>query len=257
MACPLVRTALTRQSLRTCPLVSSALTRQSLRCCPLVRTALTRLSLRSRPLVRTAFTRQSLRSRPLVRTALDTTKPSLPSDTSARLLPDKAFALVRSFARLWHGKAFVPVRYVRTARRPSKALAFPRPRHSCKVHRSPRNDSLLRTVLPLQQLAHVRPAVRARNQVDAPPVNPTYRLNRGCRSTELDALARYNAVLVTTRCYGLFYHCNHRLTYDPPYESPTRSTHPWLSTTYRHNLGYRSTNLDRPSSCTQRPAPTI
>ena len=257
MACPLVRTALTRQSLRTCPLVSSALTRQSLRCCPLVRTALTRLSLRSRPLVRTAFTRQSLRSRPLVRTALDTTKPSLPSDTSARLLPDKAFALVRSFARLWHGKAFVPVQYVRTARGPSKALAFPRPRHSCKVQRSPRNDSLLRTVLPLQQLAHVRPAVRARNQVDAPPVNPTYRHNRGCRSTELDALARYNAVLVTTRCYGLFYHCNHRLTYDPSYESPTRSTHPWLTTTYRHNLGYRSTILDRPSSCTQRPAPTI
>ena len=68
---------------------------------------------------------------------------------------------------------------------------LPRPRHSCKVQRSPRYDSLLRTVLPLQQLAHVRPAVRARNQVDTPPVNPTYRHNRGCRSTEHDTLARY------------------------------------------------------------------
>ena len=157
----------------------------------------------------------------------DTAKLSFPSDTSARLGG------------------------------PSKALAFPRPRRSCKVQRSPRNDSLLRTVLPLQQLAHVRPAVRARNQADTPPVNPTYRHNRGCRSTELDALARYNAVHVMTRCYGLFYYCNTWLTYDPPYESPTRSTHPWLTTTYRHNQGYRSTNLDRPSSCTQRPAPTI
>ena len=101
-------------------------------------------------------------------------------------------------------------------------------RRSCKVPRSPRNDSLLRTVLPLQQLAHVRPAVRARNQVDTPPVNPTYRHNRGCRSTEHDALARYNAVHVTTRCYGLFYHCNNRLTYDPLYEPETRPTHPRL-----------------------------
>ena len=104
-------------------------------------------------------------------------------------------------------------------------MSIYRTRRSCKVQRSPRNDSLLRTVLPLQQLAHVRPAVRARNQVDTPPVNPTYRHNRGCRSTELDALARYNAVHVTTRCYGLFYHCNNWLTYDPLYEPETRLTH--------------------------------
>ena len=160
------------------------------------------------PLVRTALTPQSLRSRPLVRTALDPTKPSLSSARPHGFDPTKpSLSSARS-----HGfdtaKLFVPVRYVRTARGPSKALAFPRPRHSCKVQRSPRNDSLLRTVLPLQQLAHVRPAVRARNQVDTPPVNPTYRHNRGCRSTELDALARYHAVHVTTRCYGLFYHCN-------------------------------------------------
>ena len=251
--------------------------------CPLVRTALTRQSLRSRPLVRTALDTAKpslLSARPH---GFDPTKPSFSSArphgfrhgkafalvrSPARLLPDKAFVLVRSFARLWHGKAFalvrssarlwhgkafVPVRYVRTARGPSKALAFPRPQHSCKVQRSPRNDSLLRTVLPLQQLAHVRPAVRARNQADTPPVNPTYRHNRGCRSTELDAPARYHAVHVTTRCYGLFYHCNNRLTYDPLYEPETRSTHPWLTTTYRHNQGYRSTNLDRP----QMPATTV
>ena len=88
-------------------------------------------------------------------------------------------------------------------------MSIYRTRRSCKVPRSPRNDSLLRTVLPLQQLAHVRPAVPARNQVDTPSVNPTYRHNRGCRSTELDALARYHAVHVTTRCYRLSYHCKH------------------------------------------------
>ena len=214
-----------------CPLVRTALTRQSLRSRPLVRTALTRQSLRSRPLVRTALTRQSLRSRPLIRTALPPDKAFVLVRSSARLCPDKAFAAVRSSARLWPDKAFVPVSSPArlwpdkafvpvsssaqlwretshshcphgfdtaklsfpsdTSARlggPSKALAFPRPRHSCKVQRSPRYDSLLRTVLPLQQLAHVRPAVRARNQVDTPPVNPTYRHNQGCRSTELDAL---------------------------------------------------------------------
>ena len=128
MACPLVNTALTQQSLRSCPLVRTALTRQSLRSCPHVCTALTRQSLRSSPLVRTALTRQSLRSRPIRPHGFDPTKPSFPSDSSARL---------------WHGKAFAPVRYVRTARGPGKALAFPRPRRSCKVPRSPRNDSLL------------------------------------------------------------------------------------------------------------------
>ena len=35
-------------------------------------------------------------------------------------------------------------------------------------------DSLLRTALALQHLAHVRLAVRASNQIDAPPVNPMY-----------------------------------------------------------------------------------
>ena len=40
--------------------------------------------------------------------------------------------------------------------------------------------------LPLQQLAHVRPAVRARNRIDTPLVNPTYRHNRDYRSTNLD-----------------------------------------------------------------------
>ena len=107
-------------------------------------------------------------------------------------------------------------------------MSIYRTRRSCKVQRSPRYDSLLRTVLPLQQLAHVRPAVRARNQVDTPPVNPTYRHNRGCWSTELDALAMFNAVQVTTRCYGLFYHCNNWLTYDPLYEPETRPTPPRL-----------------------------
>ena len=41
--------------------------------------------------------------------------------------------------------------------------------------------------------------------------------------------------------------------YDPPYEPATGSTHPWWTTTYRHNRGYRSTNLDRP----QLPATTV
>ena len=57
------------------------------------------------------------------------------------------------------------------ARGPSKALAFPRPQRSCKVQRSPRNDSLLWTVLPLQHLTHVRPAVRASNRIDTSLVN--------------------------------------------------------------------------------------
>ena len=61
-----------------------------------------------------------------------------------------------------------------------------RPRRSCKVPRSPRNDSLLRTVLPLQHLAHVRPAVRASNRSDTPSVNSTYRYNREYQSTNYD-----------------------------------------------------------------------
>ena len=36
---------------------------------------------------------------------------------------------------------------------------------------SPRNDSLLWTALALQQLAYVRLAVQASNQIDTPPVN--------------------------------------------------------------------------------------
>ena len=175
------------------------------------------------PLVRTALTRQSLRSRPH---GFDTAKPSLssarshgfdtakPSLLSARphgfdpTKPSLSSARPHGFdptkpslssARLWrepshshcpHGfdttKLSFP--YDTSARLggPSKALAFPRPRHSCKVQRSPRNDSLLRTVLPLQHLTHVRPAVRARNQINTPPVNPTYRHNRGYRSTNLN-----------------------------------------------------------------------
>ena len=39
-------------------------------------------------------------------------------------------------------------------------------------------NSLLRTALALQQLAYVRLAVRASNQIDKPPVNPTYCQNR-------------------------------------------------------------------------------
>ena len=39
-------------------------------------------------------------------------------------------------------------------------------------------DSLLRTALALQHLAHVRLAVRASNYIDVPPVNPTYCQNR-------------------------------------------------------------------------------
>ena len=39
-------------------------------------------------------------------------------------------------------------------------------------------DSLLRTALPLQHLAHVRLAVRASIRIDTPSVNPTYRQNR-------------------------------------------------------------------------------
>ena len=241
--------------------------------CPLVRTALTRQSLRSRPLVRTALdtAKPSLLSarphgfdptKPSFSSAcshgFDTAKPSLLSARPHGFDPTKpSFSSARSHgfdtakpslssARPHGFGANLAIAIVRTARGPSKALAFPRPRRSCKVSRSPRNDSLLRTVLPLQQLAHVRPAVRARNQADTPPVNPTYRHNRGCRSTEIDAPARYHAVHVTTRCYGLFYHCNNWLTYDPLYEPETRSTHPQLTTTYRHNQGYRSTNLDRP-----------
>ena len=61
-----------------------------------------------------------------------------------------------------------------------------RPRRSCKVPRSPRNDSLLRTILPLQHLAHVQPAVRASNRIDTPSVSSTYRHNREYRSTNYD-----------------------------------------------------------------------
>ena len=148
-----------------CSLVSSALTRQSLRCCPLVRTALTRQSLCSRQLARTALTRQSFRSRSH---GFNPTKPSLSSARSHGFNPTKPSL---SSARLCPDKAFTPVRYVRTARGPSKALAFPRPRRSCKVQRSPRNDSQLRTVLPLQHLTHVRPVVRVNNPIDTPLVN--------------------------------------------------------------------------------------
>ena len=59
-------------------------------------------------------------------------------------------------------------------------------RRSCKVPRSPRSDSLSRTVLPLQHLAHVRPAVRASNRIDTSSVNSTYRHNREYRSTNYD-----------------------------------------------------------------------
>ena len=50
-------------------------------------------------------------------------------------------------------------------------MSIYRTRRSCKVPRSPRNDSLLRTVLPLQHLTHVRPAVWVSNPIDTPLVN--------------------------------------------------------------------------------------
>ena len=250
MACPLVRTALTRQSLRSRPLVRTALDTAK----PSLLSARSHGFYPTKPSLSSARSHGFDTAKPSLLSArphgFDPTKPSLSSARPHGFGANLAIAIVRTALTQ---QSFRSVRYVRTARGPSKALAFPRPRHSCKVQRSPRNDSLLRTVLPLQQLAHVRPAVRARNQADTPPVNPTYRHNRGCRSTELDAPARYHAVHVTTRCYGLFYHCNNWLTYDPLYEPETRSTHPWLTTTYRHNQGYRSTNLDRP----QMPATTV
>ena len=136
MGCPLVRTALTRQSPRPRPLVRTALIRQkpslsfdsSARLCPDKAFVPIRSFARLWHGKAFALVRSSARLWPDKAFAL--------VRSSVRLWPDKAFVLVRSFARLWHGKAFVPVRYVRTARGPSKALAFPRPRHSCKVQRS-------------------------------------------------------------------------------------------------------------------------
>ena len=151
----------------------------------------------------------------------DTAKPSLPSDTSARL---------------WHSKASASAWYVHTARGHDKALASPTRSHDLvctkvwqtlttvyptfplvrstktQLSLSPQlarhyttklptpnsistllqgttqstYDSLLRTALPLLHLAHVRLAVRASNRIDTPSVNPTYRHNREYRSTNHD-----------------------------------------------------------------------
>ena len=57
-------------------------------------------------------------------------------------------------------------------------ISIYRPQHSSNAASSPRNDSLLRTAPALQQLAYVRLAVPASNQIDTPPVNPTYYQNR-------------------------------------------------------------------------------
>ena len=60
---------------------------------------------------------------------------------------------------------------------------------------SPRNDSLLRTTLALQHLAHVRLAVQASNQIDTPPVNPTNCQNRDIDSTDLSFPLRSSSYL--------------------------------------------------------------
>ena len=61
-------------------------------------------------------------------------------------------------------------------------------------------DSLLRTALPLQHLAHVRLAVRASNYFDTPSVNPTYRQNREYRSTNHDR-HQLPAMIIQLRFY--------------------------------------------------------
>ena len=83
---------------------------------------------------------------------------------------------------------------------------------------SPRNDSLLRTVLPLQQLAYVRLAVQASNQIDTPPVNPT-----NCQNRDID--------LLTTRPTSAF-------RYDHPatFNDSTDLSFPLRSSSYIQRL---------------------
>ena len=61
-------------------------------------------------------------------------------------------------------------------------ISMYRPRRSSNAASSPRNDSLVRTALALQQLAYVRLAVRASYQIDTPPVNPT-----NCQNRDIDS----------------------------------------------------------------------
>ena len=239
MACPLVQHGFgPDKAFAACPLVRTALPRQSLRSRPLVRMALdpTKPSLLVR-YVRTAFTRQSLRSRPLARTALDTAKLSFPSDTSARLGgPSKALVLVRFRSALDLDKALRTCP-LRTHGFATTTTSFPsasygllltadnslRTSHdtTARLLPEPETSDLVRT---LARLWHGKAYVPVRYVRTARDVQqgPSLFLN-------LDAPARYYAVHVTTRCYGLFYHCNTWLTYDPLYEPETRSTHPRLT----------------------------
>ena len=99
-------------------------------------------------------------------------------------------------------------------------MSIYRTRRSCKVPRSPRNDSLLRTVLPLQHLTHVRPAVRVSNPIDTPLVNHNIPSQPGIS------------------------------IYQP------RPTIYLYSTTSTDHLAVLN-DQHQPSSCTQRPATTI
>ena len=60
-----------------------------------------------------------------------------------------------------------------TQRTVKTGVSIYRPRRSSNTACSPRNDSLLRTTLALQQLAYVQLAVQASNQIDTPPANLT------------------------------------------------------------------------------------
>ena len=86
--------------------------------------------------------------------------------------------LVRSAAQRMrpgtHGLAFSP-------RNDSLLRTFP-----SNAASSPRNDSLLRTAQALQQLAYVRLAVQASDQIDTPPVNPTNCRKPGHRFQHID-----------------------------------------------------------------------
>ena len=110
----------------------------------------------------------------------------------------------------------------------------------------------------MQHLAHVRFAVWDSNQIDTPPVNPTYFQKPGYRSISHDAPAMQHPVHVTTHCYRLSKHCNIWPTYDSQYGLATKPTPPPVNLTYCQNWDIdlpTTTDLGFPqrlSSCIQR-----
>ena len=203
--------------------------------------------------VRTALVRYSHSYRPIRPHGFDTAKPQLSSryartargHDKALASPTRSFDLVCTKA--WQtlttvSPTFHLIRNTKTRLSLNHQLArlyatkLPTPTSTSTLLQGTTQstyDSLLRTVLLLQHLAHVRLAVRASNRIDTPSVNPTYRQNREYRSTNYD---RHQLPAIIIQLHS--------------------ATHPTSASSYDHPAAFHdSTDLSyqlRSSSCIQR-----